>query len=146
MANSTITTQGQECAPQIAPYLTVIFSQYLSYQQLPKDWITASICQVFKKGSRTTSSNYRPISLTCAICKTIEHILYHHIMAHLDQQNILKDYQHGFRKGRSCETQLIITIEEIAKSLDNRSQVDLLILDFSKAFDTVPHARLLKRL
>ena len=76
----------------------------------------------------------------------MEHILYHHIMAHLGQQNILKDYQHGFRKGRSCETQLIITIEEIAKSLDNRSQVDLLILDFSKTFDTVPHARLLKKL
>ena len=67
-------------------------------------------------------------------------------MAHLEQLNILKDYQHGFRKGRSCETQLIITVDEIAKSLDNRSQVDLLILDFSKAFDTVPHARLLKKL
>ena len=67
-------------------------------------------------------------------------------MTHLKQLNILKDYQHGFRKGRSCETQLIITVDEIAKSLDNRSQVDLLILDFSKAFDTVPHARLLKKL
>ena len=128
----------KECAPQNAPYLKVIFSQSLSYQQLPKDWLTANICPVFKKGSRTTASNYRPISLTCVICKTMEHILYHHITAHLDQQNILKDYQHGFRKGRSCETQLIITIEEIAKSLDNRSQVDLLMLDFSKAFDTVP--------
>ena len=136
----------KECAPQNAPYLTVIFSQSLSYQQLPKDWLTANICPVFKKGSKTTASNYRPISLTCVICKTMEHILYHHITAHLDQQNILEDYQHGFRKGRSCETQLIITIEEIAKSLDNRSQVDLLMLDFSKAFDTVPHARLLKKL
>ena len=67
-------------------------------------------------------------------------------MAHLEQLNILKDYQHGFRKGRSCETQLIITVDEITKSLDNRSQVDLLILDFSKAFDTVSHARLLKKL
>ena len=67
-------------------------------------------------------------------------------MAHLDQQNILEDYQHGFRKERFCEIQLIITIEEIAKSRDNRSQVDLLIVDFSKAFDTVSHARLLKKL
>ena len=133
----------KECAPQIAPYLTIIFNQSLSEQQLPKDWLTANICPVFKKGARSTASNYRPISLTCVICKTMEHILYHHIMAHLEQLNILKDYQHGFRKGRSCETQLIITVDEIAKSLDNRSQVDLLILDFSKAFDTVPHARLL---
>ena len=170
MANFTITTQGienllkklnprkangpdlipsrvlKECAPQIAPYLTIIFNQSLSEQQLPRDWLTANICPVFKKGARSTASNYRPISLTCVICKTMEHILYHHIMAHLEQLNILKDYQHGFRKGRSCETQLIITVDEIAKSLDNRSQVDLLILDFSKAFDTVPHARLLKKL
>ena len=170
MANFTITTQGienllkklnlrkvngpdlipsrvlKECAPQIAPYLTIILNQSLSEQQLPRDWLTANICPVFKKGEGSTASNYRPISLTCVICKTMEHILYHHIMAHLEQLNILKDYQHGFRKGRSCETQLIITVDEITKSLDNRSQADLLILDFSKAFDTVPHARLLKKL
>ena len=98
--------------------LTIIFNQSLSEQQLPRDWLTANICPVFKKGARSTASNYRPISLTCVICKTMEHILYHHIMAHLEQLNILKDYQHGFRKGRSCETQLIITVDEIAKSLD----------------------------
>ena len=170
MADFTITTQGienllkkvnpqkangpdlipsrvlNECAPQIAPYLAIIYNQSLSEHQLPKDWLQANICPVFKKGSRTIASNYRPISLTCVICKAMEHILFHHIIKHLDQFDILKDYQHGFRKGRSCETQLLITIEEIAKSLDNRSQVDLLVLDFSKAFDTVPHARLLKKL
>ena len=56
------------------------------------------------------------------------------------------DYQHGFKKGRSCETQLLITIEDIAKQLDDGMQTDMIILDFSKAFDTVPHQRLLVKL
>ena len=92
MANFTITTQGiknllkkvnpkkangpdlissrvlNECAPQIAPYLAIIYNQSLSEHQLPKDWLQANICPVFKKGSRTIASNYRPISLTCVIC------------------------------------------------------------------------------
>ena len=56
------------------------------------------------------------------------------------------DFQHGFRNKRSCESQLVITTEDIARNLDNNQQVYMLILDFSKAFDTVPHKRLLKKL
>ena len=67
-------------------------------------------------------------------------------MAHLDNYNILVDYQHGFRKGRSCETQIINAIEDLARSLNNRNQTNMLILDFSKAFDTVAHNRLLLEL
>jgi hypothetical protein len=67
-------------------------------------------------------------------------------MNHLDKHNILVDFQHGFRNKRSCESQLVITTEDIARNLDNNQQVDMLILDFSKAFDTVPHKRLLKKL
>jgi hypothetical protein len=68
------------------------------------------------------------------------------INEHLETHNILADFQHGFREKRSCETQLIITVEEISRYLDNKQQVDMLILDFSKAFDTVPHTRLLRKL
>ena len=67
-------------------------------------------------------------------------------MDHVDIHKILKDYQHGFRFRHSCETQLINTIEDLAKGLDNHQQMDLLILDFSKAFDTVAHQRLIKKL
>ena len=56
------------------------------------------------------------------------------------------DFQHGFRNKQSCESQLVITTEDIARNLDNNQQVDMLILDFSKAFDTVPHKRLLKKM
>ena len=67
-------------------------------------------------------------------------------MDHLDQHNILVDYQHGFRKNHSCETQLISTLESISRSHDKKKQVDLIVLDFSKAFDTVAHQRLLQKL
>ena len=76
----------------------------------------------------------------------MEHIVYHHIMNHLEIHNILSNNQHGFRRHHSCETQLVSTIETIARSLDNGKQIDLLVLDFAKAFDTVAHERLLLKL
>ena len=67
-------------------------------------------------------------------------------MDHLERQNILVDYQHGFRRRRSCESQLLITSHDLASILNRRSQVDVAVLDFAKAFDKVPHQRLLKKL
>ena len=67
-------------------------------------------------------------------------------MSHLEQFNVLSTFQHGFRSQHSCESQLIITIEDLARNIDNKIQTDVLILDFQKAFDTVPHQRLLQRI
>ena len=67
-------------------------------------------------------------------------------MSHADELNTLKHYQHGFRKGHSCESQLLITFEDIGRQLDQQHQVDILTLDFAKAFDMVPHRRLLTKL
>ena len=72
--------------------------------------------------------------------------MFRHIMTHLDAHNVLVDHQHGFRSNRSCETQLINTIENLACSIKYRNQTDLLLLGFSKAFDTVAHKRLLLKL
>ena len=85
-------------------------------------------------------------SLTSIPCKLLEHILHHHIMDHLDRHHVLTDNQHGFRRGRSCETQLAGLVDDLAQILDRKSQAGLVILDFSKAFDTVPHQWLLKNL
>ena len=67
-------------------------------------------------------------------------------MSHFDQYNILTDKQHGFRRKRSCETQLVTTIQKIAQNLTSKGQVDVILLDFAKAFDKVPHRRLLHKL
>ena len=85
-------------------------------------------------------------SLTCAPCKLLEHIVCSNIMAHLDEYKLLSDRQHAFRKGHSCETQLTTVINDWAKILDNRGQVDTFILDFEKAFDIPPHELLKSKL
>ena len=76
----------------------------------------------------------------------LEHIIYHHIFAHIDRHDLLSDAQHGFRRRRGCETQLVMLIEDVASSLNFCDQIDLIILDFCKAFDKVPHQRLLLKL
>ena len=72
----------------------------------------------------------------------LEHIVCTNIMAHLDEHKLLLDRQHAFRKNRSCESQLITVINDLAKGLDAGSQVDTFILDFETAFDTPTHVLL----
>ena len=136
----------KETAPVISPFLSFIFQQSVDTGTIPNDWRHANITAIHKKGPKTEAVNYRPISLTSVPCKLLEHIIFHQIMSHLDAHSVLVDYQHGFRKNRSCEIQLINAIEDLARSLNNRNQTDMLILDFSKAFDTVAHNRLLLKL
>ena len=100
-------------------------------------------CKIFKSNN---NSYYRPIALTSVASKLLEHIMHSHVMKHLGQHNILTDSQHGFRAKRSTETQLILTIRNIFKSLDKKETVDMAILDFTKAFDKLPHKRLIHKL
>ena len=93
----------------------------------------------YKKGDRNSASNCRTVVLTCVVCKIREHINHSLVMKHLDELNILTDKQHGFRRRRSCESQLIPTFEGIAsKFRTGRDQVDIILLDFANAFDKAP--------
>lgn len=76
----------------------------------------------------------------------LEHVIVSSVMKHLDSYHILTDCQHGFRMRRSCETQLVTLVHELSSALDRGVQTDMVILDFSKAFDRVPHQRLLRKL
>jgi hypothetical protein len=133
-------------ACELTPGLTSFFQLSLDSGKIPTEWKSATVAPVFKKGNRSSPANYRPISLTCITCKILEHVIFSSIMAHFDSHQILTDCQHGFRKRRSCETQLIDTINDLAKNLNNNTQIDAILLDFSKAFDKVPHSRLLQKL
>ena len=106
----------------------------------------ALITTVFKKENKSDPTNYRPISLTSICCKVMEHIVLSHMAKHLSSNNILINEQHGFRRRFSCETQLISGIHDWAKLINTCSQTDVILLDFSKAFDSVPHQRLLMKL
>ena len=136
----------KELSHELAPVLTAIFNQSLNSGILPKVWSKAFITPVFKKGSRCEPENYRPVSLTCVSCKILEHIICKHIRLHLERHEILTPLNHGFRSKFSCETQLLLTLQDLLGARDTKIQIDLAILDFSKAFDTVPHERLLGKM
>ena len=134
------------CADQLSPGLSAIFQLSINTGTLPSDWLQANISSVYKKGDKHQAENYRPISLTCVSCKLLEHIICRHLMKHLEDNNILTDLNHGFRSGYSCESQLLVTMEDLLQGYDSNTQIDCAILDFSKAFDTVPHKKLLHKL
>ena len=128
---------------EIAPVICLLFEKTLQTGQLPSDWKKAQVCPLFKKGDKTEPSNYRPISLTCILCKVMEHIIASNLSTHLNKHNILYELQHGFQEKRSCETQLIQLVEDLGRQLSLGKQTDLILLDFSKAFDKVNHLKLL---
>ena len=136
----------KEHANYLHDILTDLFQTSVDSGTIPKRWKEANICGVFKKGDKSDPANYRPVSLTCVCCKILEHIIHSHVMKFLDDHNILTDSQHGFRAKRSTETQLLLTINDISKQVDQNSTITMAILDFSKAFDKVPHQRLLSKL
>ena len=113
---------------------------------MPPDWKKANIVPLFKKGDKSLPENYRPISLTSLSCKLLEHVVHSSIMTHFDNFHVLDNAQHGFRKKRSCVSQLITTLHDFANCLKNREQIDAILLDFSKAFDKVDHEGLILKL
>ena len=124
-----------------------LFQKSIDTGSIPDDWLTANVVVVLKKGDKPDPSIYIPISLTSMTCKMLEHIIYSQIMAHYNQHKFLSDYQHGFRSGYSCETQLLTTIDDINRGIDTAPcHYDLIILDFAKAFDKVVFTRVLFKL
>ena len=115
----------------------IFFTQSLDTGKLPRDWFLANVAPIFKKGNRSLAENYRSVCLTCITCKLFEHIVCMHILDHVEDHQILTNLQHGFRSGRSCETQLITTTHDLLSPFNSKSQIDVAILDFSKAFDTI---------
>jgi ribonuclease P/MRP protein subunit RPP40 len=126
--------------------LTKLFNFSIKNGVVPLEWREAGVVPLFKKGKKSEPENYRPVSLTSSICKIIESILKDSILDHLDKFSLIKDSQHGFRKGRSCLTNLLVFMEEITYSLDEGKPVDVIYLDFAKAFDKVPYRRLFSKL
>ena len=131
---------------QVAPILQIIFQQSLITSQIPSDWKKTIVTPRFQKGDKCDLANYQPITLTCICCKLVEHTIASNLTKHLNNHNILYDLQHGFRERRSCETRLIQLIGELARGFSSGRLTDLILLDFSKAFDKVSHTKLLFKL
>ena len=123
----------KEGAPWIASPLNRLFNLSLSQGHLPRDWTSANVTPIFKNGSKHSVANYRPISLTCIVVKTLETLLHNHLTNSLRDK--LSHYQHGFQKGHSCQTLLLKTVHEWAQNLNRASSTHVIFSDFSKAFE-----------
>ena len=126
--------------------ITLIFRKSLASGQIPQDWRSASVSPIYKKGSKLEPGNYRPVSLTCILCKLMEKIIREHVIEHLQVNKLISRQQHGFTKGRSCVTQLLDVMDAWTEILDEGGSIDIIYIDFMKAFDFVPHQRLLAKL
>ncbi|KAK3098476.1 hypothetical protein FSP39_019799 [Pinctada imbricata] len=133
-------------AEQLKKPLHILFNTSFREGKLPNVWKTANVTPLHKKGPKHNSSNYRPISLTSIICKLMEKIVRDALMSYMEENQLFTVHQHGFRKKHSCVTQLIEVLDDWSKEIDNSNSIDNIYLDFQKAFDKVPHKRLLEKL
>ena len=135
-----------ETVEQISIPLAIVFNLSLKEGVVPFEWKEANIIPLFKKGSINKPENYRPVSLTSVICKLLERLIKDHMVDFLVKHKLLNSSQHGFLKARSCLTNMLCFLEEITKWIDVGSPLDIIYLDFQKAFDKVPYQRLLLKL
>ena len=135
-----------ELRNELCKPLTTLFNMSIQTGVIPQDWRDACVAPLHKKGSRNKSENYRPVSLTSVISKLLESIVKDSLVKHLDKNTLIRNSQHGFTSGKSCLSNLLEFFEEVTKTLDKGEAVDLVYLDFAKAFDKVPHCRLFKKL
>jgi len=135
----------KETAPVISKPLEIIFNESLRQGRLPTAWKEASITAIYKKkGNKHLATNYRPVSLTCVVCKIMEKFIRDAALDFLQNNNILTNKQYGFIKGCSTTLQLLTIMDKWTEILERGGEVDAVYFDFQKAFDTVPHKRLVE--
>ena len=136
----------REIATSILKPVTIIFRTSIRTKKVPAKWKHANVSALFKKGSKTVPENYRPVSLTAVLCKTLESIIRDHIIDHMTRNKLFSPKQFGFIAGRSTTLQLLHVLNLWTEILDQGGSLDAVYCDFMKAFDKVPHRRLVHKI
>ena len=136
----------KEVINSIVVPLEIIFSASVNLKVVPDSWKEAKISTIYKKGNKRIASNYRPVSLTSVVCKLLETIMREHIIDHMRKNKLFSTQQYGFISGRSTSLQLLTVLDKWTEALEMGHSVDCIYLDYQKAFDIVPHLRLISKL
>ena len=136
----------KELHSELSIPFTYLFKLSIKEGSVPQDWRDAEVTPIYKKGTKTDPGNYRPVSLTSIVCKILESFIRDTIQIHMEQNKLYSTCQHGFRRKKSCTSQLLEVMEDFTHFMDERENFDVIYLDFKKAFDSVPHERLLLKL
>lgn len=136
----------KNCADTISPLIAEAMSESFNNTKVPETWKSATVIPIYKKGDRLNPNNYRPISLTSVLSKCMEKILAREITQFIISNNIIPPTQHGFMPGRSVTSNLLQCIDDWTRAHDSGEPMDVIYLDFQKAFDTVPVNRLIHKL
>ena len=136
----------KKCREYLAEPIYLIWRISLDRSEIPDIYKTANVAPIHKGGSKGEAKNYRPIALTSHIIKIFEKVIRKRIIEFLQKTGKLNDSQHGFRSGRSTLSQLLSHFDKILKGLERGDDVNVVYLDFAKAFDKVDHGVVLKKL
>ena len=136
----------QLCKKIISNPLKLIFNQAIATGEYPDKLKIAKVLPIHKNGATNILSNYRPISVLSVLNKIFEKLLYKRLYKFLNKHKVLYKYQFGFRQGHSTSHALIEIMDSVKSSIDNDEYVCGIFLDLSKAFDTVNHEILLKKI
>lgn len=132
--------------PLVVHHITHLFNMFIRTSTFPDCWKHAKILPLKKKPHLNDVNNLRPISILCALSKAFEKLLKRQMTSYIESNNLLSDHQAGFRGGQSVKTAVLRVHDDLGATIDKKGVGILLLLDFSKAFDTIVHRKLLNKL
>ena len=134
------------CAKSLSGPIATLFNHSIISAQVPSEWKKGLISPIYKGGIRSDVANYRPVTLLPILSKVLERLVTDRITQHIEDNKLLPEVQHGFRKTRSCLNNLLVTLDDWTKSVDQGQTVHACYLDMSKSFDCVNHKILIAKL
>ena len=134
------------CSPIIERHLALAFNKCIDEGVFPNIFKTAKVVPLFKKGDKKDPANYRPISLLSSLSKVFEKILHNRMIRFTEKNNLICPMQYGFRNSMSCVDAIAAITEFVRTEIDKKAQGQACFIDLQKAFDTLDHDILLKKL